>query len=330
SGAALAQTAEKPVKLITVDERAGVLERQFFGLVVARQTVDLAFQVAGQIVKFPAIEGQSVPQGGLIAQLDLEPFELTLRQAMLQKEQADRNVVRLEQLRNSAVSQVAIDDARTQAGLADIAVRNAEYALEHATLPAPFDGLIATRNMANFTTVDAGTPIVRLHDMSELRIEIDVPEILFQRAGEDPDVEVTAKFPTDPAIYPLEVREFNAETSAIGQTFRITFALPSEVGLSVLPGSSVTVLTRLNEGDTAITVPASALKPGPDEALSVLVFSGEGETGTLEERPVEVEVAETGGFKVVSGLEDGEEIVAAGVAALEAGQTVRRFSGFSN
>ncbi|MEM9794652.1 MAG: efflux RND transporter periplasmic adaptor subunit, partial [Pseudomonadota bacterium] len=57
---------------MTVDPTAGALVRQFFGLVVARQTVDLAFQVSGQIVEFPAIEGESIPKGGLIALLDLE------------------------------------------------------------------------------------------------------------------------------------------------------------------------------------------------------------------------------------------------------------------
>ncbi|MEM9229261.1 MAG: efflux RND transporter periplasmic adaptor subunit [Pseudomonadota bacterium] len=329
--AATAQVPAKPVKLMTVDPTAGALVRQFFGLVVARQTVDLAFQVSGQIVEFPAIEGESIPKGGLIALLDLEPFERQLSQAMLQKDQADRNLVRLEQLRSSAVSQVSIDDARTDAEMSAISVRSAQYDLEHARLTAPFDALVATRNMANFTTVQAGSPVVRLHDMSELRIDIDVPEILFQRAGEDPDVVVTAKFPTSDQDFPLEVREFNAETSAIGQTFSITFALPQQEGLAVLPGSSVTVTTRLNGGPSVITVPAAALKPGADGAQSVLVFKpGDGDLGTLEERVVEAQVSDRGGFEVVSGLEAGEEIVSAGVMTLSDGQAVRRFTGFSN
>lgn len=328
---AAADDTVKPVKLMEVRTTTGGITRQFFGQVVARQTVDLAFQVAGQIVEFPVIEGQTIPEGTLVARLDLEPFQLARDQARLQKEQADRTVDRLNRLSGSSVSQVAIDDAATQAGLAGIAVRNAENALADATLLAPFDALVATRNVANFTTVAAGTPVVRLYDMSELRIEIDVPEILFQRAGDDQDVEVSAKFPASERVYPLEVREFNAEASAIGQTFRLTFALPERDGLHVLPGSSVTVSATINTGPPVLAVPASALAPDAGGAVSVLVFAPtEGDLGRLERRLVQVSVAGDGGFQVTGGLRDGEEIVVAGVAALEDGQTVRRFRGFAD
>ncbi len=326
----LAQDQVKPVKVITVSEVQSGLVRQFFGQVVARQTVDIAFQVSGQIVKFPVIEGEPVAEGALIAELDLEPFELALDQARLQKEQADRNVARLEQLSSSAVSQVSVDDATTLAGLAQISVRNAEYSLEHATLTAPFDALVATRNVANFTTISAGTPIVRLHDMSELRIEIDVPEILFQRAGEDPDVEITAQFPSKDTIYPLEVREFNAETSAVGQTFRLTFGLTPPDDLRVLPGSSVTVTAKLNGGPGAIRVPTSAVKIGADGSTTAMIFEEDGSGARLREAQVEVTPDQDGGVLVTSGLSVGDEIVATGVNGLTDGQTVRRFTGFSN
>ena len=321
--------AQKPVKLMTVNEADAGVTRQFFGQVVARQTVDLAFQVGGQIVEFPVIEGQTIPEGDLIARLDLETFELALDQARLQKDQADRTVARFEQLSGNTVSQVTIDDAITQAGLAEIAVRNAEYSLDHATLHAPFDALVATRDVANFTTIAAGTPVVRLHDMSELRIEIDVPEILFQRAGEDPDVEVFATFPTSPQQIPLEVREFNAETSAVGQTFRLTFALSPPEEIRVLPGSSATVSATLKMGLGGIDVPSTALKTATDGAVSVLVYEPAGAAeGTLSNRAVTVVPGPDGGFIVTDGLANGEEIVAAGVNALEDGQAVRRFTGY--
>ncbi len=319
----------KPVKLMAVEAADRATVRHFFGQVVARQTVDLAFQVGGQIVELPVIEGETIAAGDLIAELDLETFELSLDQARLQKEQADRTVTRLQQLSGAAVSQVTIDDAITQAGLSEIAVRNAEYALEHATLTAPFDALVASRNVANFTTISAGTPVVRLHDMSELRIEIDVPEVLFQRAGEDPDVEISAQFPVSSDVFPLEVREFNAETSSIGQTFRLTFGMTPPEGLRVLPGSSVTVTARLNGGAGGIAVPPSAILP-IQGGTAVLVFSPQGaEEGEIERRMVEIEPTDEGGFLVRSGLEPGEEIVVAGVAALSDGQTVRRFTGFA-
>ncbi len=323
-------TIVRPAKLMVVGADTGGITRQFFGQVVARQTVDLAFQVSGQIVEFSAIEGQEMAQGALIAKLDLEPFELQQQQAQLQVDQADRLLTRLNNL-SSAASEVSRQDAETQLALARVQLRNAEYSLENATLHAPFDALVASRNVSNFTTVNAGSPVVRLHDMSDLRIEIDVPEVLFQRAGEDADVRLLARFPTSDDTYPLKIREFNAEASAIGQTFRLTLGMERPEGLGALPGSSVTVLATLNEGVARLAVPATALRIGNDGSTSVMRFiPGIDDIGTLEEVVVEVTATRDGKFNIVSGLEAGTEIVRIGAQVVEDGDTVRRFSGYAN
>lgn len=326
-----AQEVSKPVKLMLVRETEPGFSRQFFGRVAARQTVDLAFQVPGQIIEMPVTEGFVIPKDDLIARLDQEPFELRLNRAKLQKEQADRTVARLSRLRGTTASQVAVDDAETEAQLAAIALRDAEYELEHATLTAPFDALVSSRAVEAFTTVSAGTPIVRIHDMSELRIEVDVPEILFQRSGQQEDITLTAKFPVSDEVFPLEIREFDAESSSVGQTYRIQFGLTPPEGLQILPGSSVTVNAKVRDRRVGIIVPATAIVADAAGALGVMVFAPVGaDEGTVKRVPVTIEPTQTGDVRVLSGLSDGEEIVVAGGAALTDGQTVRRFTGFSN
>lgn len=330
SGSAAAQDATRLAKIVAVEAFDGSIERQFFGRVTAKETVDFAFQVGGQIVEFPAVEGQPIALGGLIAQLDLEPFELALDQARTQQEQADRDLARFEQLQGGAVSPVTVDDARTEAELAAIAVRDAERALRLATLTAPFDALVASRNVANFSTIAEGTAVVRLHDMSDLRIEIDVPEIIFQTAGEDPDVDLTARFPAIDGEFALEVREFNAETSPVGQTFQITLGMPPPEEQVILPGSSVTVTAVLNTGDPRIMVPASAILTDSTGAPHVMVFEPAGaEEGTLTRVAVEIEPNTAGEVQVLSGLSAGQEIVVSGGALLSDGEQVRRFTGFN-
>ena len=324
------ESTPRPAILMTVSSGDVGVTRQFFGQIVAKQTVDLAFQVGGQLLEFPAQEGEVIPEGNLVARLDREPFELQLRQAELQLGQAERALNRLEQLTIS-VTEAQLEDAETQVDLAEVAVRNAEVALDNATLMAPFDALVATRNVANFSSVGQGTPVVRLHDMSELRIEIDVPEVLFQQAGQDADVKLVARFPTSDKTYPLEIREFNAEASSVGQSFRLTLALPASGGVTALPGSSVVVLATLVSGDAPILIPATALRIGNGGETSVLRFRpGDGTTGTVEEVPVTVEANRNGLIRVVEGLSAGDVIVRTGAQALEDGQVVRRFEGFSN
>ncbi|MBU0779158.1 MAG: biotin/lipoyl-binding protein, partial [Alphaproteobacteria bacterium] len=78
---AVAQSQAPFVKLETVTSRAAEEQRVFFGRVVARETVDLAFQVGGQIEEFPVEEGATVKAGDLVARMDQVPFELALAQA---------------------------------------------------------------------------------------------------------------------------------------------------------------------------------------------------------------------------------------------------------
>lgn len=321
----------RPAKIAKLESADRVLTRQFFGSVKARQTVDLAFQVSGQIQQFPVLEGAAVAKGTLIAELDLEPFQRALDQARVQKDQADRALARFNQLSSSAVSQVSIDDAQSAVDLAALSVREAEYALESATLSAPFNGLVASRNIANFSTVSAGTPVVRLHDISEWRVEIDVPEVLFRSAGEDPDLTLVGRFTSSDRTIPLEIREFTAEASSVGQTFKITLAMLEDPGPGVLPGSSITVIAGLNTETQQAIIPASAVVIDDAGATSLMVFeSTDGQTGVVRQRGVVLETNNDGEFILRETLGDGIEIVVAGAKALSDGQAVRRFVGFSN
>ncbi|MEM1233105.1 MAG: efflux RND transporter periplasmic adaptor subunit [Pseudomonadota bacterium] len=324
------QAQERPAVIETVQTLQSASERVFFGRVKAKQTVDLAFQVGGQIVQLPIDEGQPIVEGALIGELDLEPFELSLARASAEFDQARDDLERFQRLSSNTVSQVTIDDAETAVELNRIAVRDAERALEQATLSAPFDGIIASRTVPNFTTISAGTPVVRIHDMSDLRVEIEVPEILFQRAGRDPDVVLEVEFASSAERYELEFREVVAETTQIGQSFRLTLGMEPPDDLFVLPGASATVYARLLSEDATILVPASSIVFDAAGGTSVMVFKPQGEdAGTVERRPVEIGATASGAVQVLSGLSDGDEIIAAGAALLSDGDTVSRFSGFS-
>ncbi len=325
-----AQEAPRFAKIMPVAVADGTIRRQFFGRVMARQTVELAFQVSGQIIEFPAIEGEPIAKGGLIARLDPEPFQLALDRARVAEAQANRTLDRLEQLQGAAVSQVMVDDAETQAELSAITAREAERSLRHATLVAPFPALVASRSVANYASISAGMPVVRLHDMSDLRIVIDVPEVLFLSAGEDPDFELTAQFPAIDRTFAVALREFNAEASTVGQTFRITLGMSPPAEYTILPGSSVTVTAVLKRSEPQILIPSSAIVTANDGSAEVLVFEPtSGTEGVVRRIPIDITPTTEGAVRVLAGLQDGQEIVASGAALLADGERVQRFTGFA-
>lgn len=324
----------RPAKLMTLSAGEAAMERRFYGRISARETVDLAFQVGGQILDFPVDEGGRVENGALLAQLDLAPFHRQVHQARVNLDKADRDYKRLQALEGSAVSEVQIHDAKTQLDLAGIALEEAEDQLDKATLHAPFDALIARRQTAAYATVSAGQPILRVHDMSEMQVEIDVPEVMFRRAQGAGHVAFWAEFPGETRRYPLVLREFEAETADVGQTFRLKLAFVDQPGEWLLPGASATVTASQTIGDaTAVFLPKTALLFGPDREPFVMRFTPDGsdpDTGTVSRQKISIEMRDDGRIAMIDGPKEGTEIVMTGVAQLRDGQPVRRFTRIGN
>lgn len=322
----------RAVKLIQAGGGAVQLERVFFGQVAARETVDLSFEVGGRLIMFDAQEGQFLDDGVQIAAMDLAPFERAVERATLQLAQTNRDLTRAQTLVQSNVaSATQAENAETARDLAALALREATDALEDAALHAPFRALVASRLTPNFANVSPGQPIVRLHDMSEVRVEIGVPERLFQSLSDVEGIRFVGTSPLFEGEVPLTLREFNAETQSIGQSYRVTLALPStQVPTAIIPGASMTVTARLRDRDaTAITLPPSAVTMTNDGA-QVMIYTpnAEGKNGTVGLVPVNVASA-NGAQITVTGVGPDLWIVGAGIQMLRDGETVRPFTGMS-
>lgn len=320
----------RAVKLIAAGGDKAQNERVFFGQIAALETVDLSFEVGGRMTMFDAQEGQFLAAGVQLAALDLAPFERTVERSTLSLTQAERDLMRATTLaQTNAGSTTQAENAETARDLAAISLREASDALADAKLMAPFRALVASRLTPNFANVTPGQPIVRLHDMSEVRVEIDVPERLFQRLSAVSGISFFGTSPLFDGEVPLELREFNAETQNIGQSYRVTLALPSNrVSQAIIPGASMTVTARLNGLAIAETrLPPSAIAFDGDLAR-VMVYTpdADGDTGTVAWNPVSV-TSRSGKDIAVSGLDRDALIVAAGTQLLREGQMVRPFVG---
>lgn len=324
-----AQESPAPlVRLMVLGQNGTSSERTFFGRTVARQTVDLGFQVGGQIVDFPVIEGDLIAEGSLIAQLDQRPFNLAVDETRLSEEQAQRDADRAKQLAGN-VSAAQRETLQTQAELASVARKNAELSLERSTLRAPFDAVVSKRSVENFSTVGPGQPVVRLHDMSELRIEIDVPEAVVREAGADPQYDLLARFGGDDELHRLEIVETDIETGPVAGTYKVTLGMALPEDALILPGYSVAVVMRPLQAEAPqLIVPLDAIATTPEGEYFALRFTPAGEdSGELEQVPVTIEASQNGQLLITSGLEAGDEIASAGLTHLSDGQSVRRFRG---
>lgn len=311
------------VRILQVDVHPVAAERYFPARLEASQAANLSFQVVGKLVHFPVIKGDQIAKGELIARLDQTDYQLNVDAARVAFEQTARDLQRLQQLRNqNHVSQAQLDEAKTARDRAEVELDRARQHLMYTEMFAPFDAIIADRTVENFSQVAAGTPIVRIHDLSRIEVEIAVPEILLPQVQDPYDFKVTATLPSVPnRSFELTFKEFATEPDPRSRTYRVTFDMENPEDLRLLPGMSATVRIALVNDD--FVLPVLPLHAVVGEGANAQVFVYHPETQRVERRPVTAGRLTGEGVEIISGLEAGEQIVAAGVGFLSDGMQVR-------
>ncbi|MCP4593119.1 MAG: efflux RND transporter periplasmic adaptor subunit [bacterium] len=326
----------RPLKTMVIESPFAASARKYPGEVRANEEVDLAFQVAGQLIDFPVKKGQDVDEGELLGRLDPRDFENahSARQAALSRARSEHE--RISKLAESDVAtQKEIYESKSAYDAAAAEERIARKALEDTRLLAPFAGVVADTFIDSFENVNARQPIVSLQQIDHVEIVVNVPEervVRAERNGEQSRFRFVATFEYLPGReFDVEVKEFSTEADPATQTYAATFVMPAPKDALILPGMTATIRECQKEPEAtdavafAIPVDAVPLDGLGNYFVWAVKDTGEG-TGTVHR--VDVQVGEMVGddILVLAGVKPSDRIALAGVHLLEEGQQVRPFS----
>lgn len=334
----------KPLKVAVVAaERGDVLAtvaNTRAGTVDACARARLAPPMGGQIARLPFKEGQKVEQGEVLLELwnqdqraelaqaerDAEAAASRARQACVTAEVADKNAVRIRQLRkqnlvsegeteravgDADAAKAGCDAARDQQKVARARVEVARASLERTILRAPFTGVIAEINgeVGEFVTpspVGIPTPpTIDLVDGSCLYIsapidEVDAPAV---RAGQRAVITLDAfpgrQFPG----FVRRVAPYVLDTEKQARTVEVEAEIENPQKYNLLPGYSADVEVILDNRQNVLRVPTQAVLDGKR------VFVLDPQTGRLRATTVERGVSNWEYTEIRSGLEAGDLVV---------------------
>ena len=165
-----------------------------------------------------------------------------------------------------------------------------------------------------------------LMDVERVEVVIGMPEQLMADFNPEALQRAAVRFTADPEqLFAAEWLDYEAEANRDTQTYDVRFTLIEQPPWPVLPGMTTTVLLSLTTTDQAtMQVPMSALQSDATGGLFVWVVHPD--SAAVMQRPVEVGIPERDSVAILSGLEIGEQVVAAGGAWLYAGIRVRPLS----
>lgn len=313
----------RPVRTMRVAEAEVFRGRLWPGRAEAVQAVDMAFEVPGQMVERPIKVGDKVEKGQMLAKLDSRDFENEVRSAQAKLEQARAYLDRINQAaQTGAVAKQDVTDAQAQYDVADAGLSLKQKALADSQLVAPFAGRIAATYIENFQNVRQKQSIMRLLDMSEIEVKVDIPEQLISLVGKVRDIQVRFDaFPNNPV--PATIKEVSSEASASTRTYPVTLVMTQPKEFEILPGMTGQASGWADLGEATVKgvqITASAVF---EEANKHYVWVYDETTHKVSKQEVQPQDYNSAGV-IVQGLEANTVIVTAGAHYLQEGQTVRQ------
>ena len=334
------ETVLRPVKYTVVGDVNTQKIRTFSGVAKAGDEIELSFRGSGIITKVNVRKGQKVKKGDVIAKLDnveaslaYEQSVSALKSAKSSMNTSKSNLNRVKSLYEKGSNSLsdyeqAKNSYQTALDQFESAKRNKSIQatqLSYGVIKAPKGGLIADTKGRVGERVGAGHQFAILNAGKEMKIEVGLPETVVNK--------VTIGMVTKLEFSALEGKGLSGtviEVSPIIDTDAATYK--ASIGIDtpleeIKPGmaSSVTFdFSEVNEiANKSLIIPVKAVGEDGKGRFVFVISSKDGKKGKVNKHHIELGELTTDGFKVKSGLKNGDRIATAGLQTLLNGQQVR-------
>ncbi len=305
-----------PVRAVPVKIGDVQSEVTAVGSILADESVIIRPEIDGRIVSLPFNEGQAVPKGAKLVALDAAEYEAQLASAESQERTARQRYERTQDLfAQKFVSQDALDVAKNELKVAEARVRENKVRVERAYLGAPFSGIVGVRSVSPGAYVKKGDDIVRLENISAVKLDFRIPESYLSRlkTGQSIAVKVDA-YPNE--TFTGKVYALEPVVDEKTRTILLRAKVPNQ-GTRLRPGMFARVAVLLETRPNSILVPEQAIWPQGKDAFVYKVQDGKAALTKIqlgERRPGEVEV--------LKGLAPNDMVVTDGQIKLKDGAPV--------
>jgi membrane fusion protein (multidrug efflux system) len=314
--AAPAKQSGLPVRAVPVKISDVQSDVTAVGSILAEESVIIRPEIDGRIVSLPFNEGQAVPKGAKLVTLDASEWEAQMASSQSQENTVRQRYERTKELfQQKFVSQDALDAAYNELKRAEARTREDKVRVDRAGISAPFSGIVGVRLVSPGAYVKKGDDIVRLENISTVKLDFRVPEgyLARMKAGQAVGVRVDA-YPTE--TFTGKVYAIEPVVDEKTRTILLRARVPNQ-GVKLRPGMFARVSVLLETRPNAILIPEQAIWPQGKDTFVYRVQDGKAALTKVqlgERRPGEVEV--------IKGLAPSDMVVTDGQIKIKDGAPV--------
>ncbi|MFH1764233.1 MAG: efflux RND transporter periplasmic adaptor subunit, partial [Gemmatimonadota bacterium] len=223
----------------------------------------LQSRVNGIVRNISVQENRTVPEGGLLLQVDTTDYALTLARARADHVSAQARFEEMiffdDEITDPAVRAERARLSRARSGLAqaEVTLQEAVLNLDQTSVKAPFPGRVANLRVVEGEHVGAGTELMTIVDLDPIKVEVQVLEREVGYLTEGRRASVTfAAFPGE--TFTGRVSTINPVVDPEFRTARVTVHLANPQG-RIKPGMYARVSLEAQYFPDRILVPRSAI-----------------------------------------------------------------------
>ncbi|MBR0244269.1 MAG: efflux RND transporter periplasmic adaptor subunit [Bacteroidaceae bacterium] len=347
-GAQNPQNAPVAYKTVKVKAEDRTIDTKYSATIRGRQDIQVLPQVSGQLTQLCVTEGQRVRKGQTLFIIDQVPYQAALNtaRANLEAAKAAEATAKLsyESTQNLHAQQVVSDfdlqtannaymQAKAAVAQANAAVTNAANSLSYTVVKSPADGVVGTLpyRVGALVGPSLPTPLTTVSDNHQMYVYFSMTEAqLLEKIREAGSAEAAVKAMPAVRLQLVDGSEYDetgvvetasgvVDQSTGSVSLRAVFNNPSGLLHSGSTGNVVIPVELKNH----IIVPAAAVKQLQTVHQVFKVVQKDGQR-VAEGTNIEVAPYNTGKeFIVLSGLKEGDEIIADGAGMVKEGALVK-------
>ena len=292
------------------------------GSVSTKQNIVIYPEFSGVLSTVYVDKGQQVNKGQILARIDDGGLSQQLSQLKIQTALAKTTFERQERLWNQKIgSEIQYLQSKATFEAQEQAVNQLQNQVSKTIIRAPFSGTIDDVITDQGSVVGPPTPVFRIINLQDMYIETDVPELYITEVV--PGKSVQVNFTILNKQMDAKVRQTGNFINPVNRTFKAEIAIENK-DKSIKP--NLTAKLKINDytNDKAILIPQSIISENAEGQQYVYTISDKAENIGNAKRVI-IETGKTQGdfIEVLSGLENGSEIVDEGARSVKDGQEVK-------
>lgn len=319
-----------PVDVATAREGSVVVSLEAIGNARANEAVTVMADVMGIVEEIHFDEGEMVEQGAVLVSFDSSILEaqVSVRQAEIEVRKAElenarqlyERAERLLETQNVPASRYDELAANLKAARAAVKAAQAQLAAIHAQLAkrqvtAPFSGRLGIRDVSAGRLIEPGDPIVTLDDISQIKLDFQVPERSLAQLEIAQEITATTEAYPDRVFFGV-VQSIDSRVDPVTRavTVRAKIANPDE---ALKPGMFLLVELGVATRHRAVLIPEESVVSNGTERYVFVVADG-----AVRQSPVSLGQRLPGEVEVLDGVAAGEQVIVGGVQKVRDGAKV--------